>query len=306
MNLQAKGAYASAIIWGTWVLVLTGVDLPGYWVTAITSLTGFLALFVYILLIKGTASFRDVLHQPRLLKLILLVAFLEAANNALFMAAMLVAIAGEGSIFVPLIRALTGITTPLLVSILARHEFSVKYLLYGIMATLGIIVLFTWDGLDLSDRLSPLGILLASASVIMWSAQLIIQRFLALETTKQNQTSTNVITYQSLFAGVFLLPLVIYYAGTSDGFSLGAVWPQILFIGIFGITHVAVAFILQLNALKHITAQQAAVINYLEPLTSITLSILVLHETFNIGFIIGATLILTAAVQSGRTSTEKL
>src|SRR3989344_1425708 len=112
MKLQSMGMFLATILWGTWVLVLTGVTLPGYFVTAITSFTGFLGLVVYIFVTKQNKSFLSVTKNRKLFKLIALVAFLEASQNALFMIAFKLAIVGGGSVFIPIIRSFIGIITP--------------------------------------------------------------------------------------------------------------------------------------------------------------------------------------------------
>ncbi len=124
MKLQSKGMYGAAIIWGTWVLVLSGITLPGYFVTAITSFTGFLGLLIYVAITKNAVSFKKVFKHPKLLRLTAIVAFLEAAQNALFMVAFILAVSGGGTIFIPIIRSLTGVVTPLIAALTVKREFS--------------------------------------------------------------------------------------------------------------------------------------------------------------------------------------
>ncbi len=170
--------------------------------------------------------------------------------------------------------------------------------MYGVIASAGAIIIFSWDGLDLGGRVSYLGLSLVGLSVIISAVQSIVQRFLALEMAATNQPATNIVTYQSLIATIFLVPLIVYYFSTTANATIN-ILPQIMFIGIFGLTHVALAFVLRLNALKYITAQQSVVISYLEPVTSVTLSVLFLREAFNLGYVIGSVLILGAAIAVG-------
>src|SRR4051812_44496281 len=87
LKIQSGGMFGAAAIWGTWVLILRNISLPGYLVTAVTSFTGFLGLLVYSLITGKKFSFLEVLKNKKLFRLIAIVAFLEAAQNALFMAA---------------------------------------------------------------------------------------------------------------------------------------------------------------------------------------------------------------------------
>lgn len=295
--------YGAAIIWGTWVLVLSNVSLPGYFITAITSLTGFVGLLAYVLWKKSQKSLLTVLKSRKLLKLTALVAFFEAAQNALFMAAFLLAVAGGGSIFIPIIRALIGVVTPMLTALTTKKEFSARYLVYGIIASLGMIIIFSWEGLNPGGRVSYLGLSLVGASVIIAALEMIVIRLQALEMSSQKQPSTSVMTYQTLLAGIFLLPLLIYYFATNEVLPVDIV-SQIGFISIFGLTHVALAFILRLKAMRHITASQAVIIGYLEPITSVALSVIFLRESFNLGFVIGGALVLYAAIAAGLRSAK--
>lgn len=290
--------FGAALIWGTWVLVLSGISLPGYFVTAITSFTGFLGLLAYILFTKGGGSLSKILKNRRLLRLTALVALLEAGQNALLMVAFMLAISGGGSIFIPIIRSLTGVVTPLVAGVLARKEFSARYLLYGVVATAGAVLICSWNGLNVGGRVSYLGLSLVGLSVVLLSVLYIVQRFLALELSSSGQQATGVVTLQTLLASIFLIPLIIYYFATTHHATAGLL-PQIAFISIFGITHVALAFVLRLNALRHITAQQGVVIGYLEPVASITLSILFLKEAVSVGYVIGGVLILGSAIAAG-------
>lgn len=298
MKLQSTGMFAAATIWGTWVLVLSGISLPGYFVTAITSFTGFLALLIYVFATKNQTSFAAIIRNPKLLRLTALVAFLEAVQNALLMVAFMLAISGGGSVFIPIIRSLTGVVAPLAAGVVARKEFSVRYLLYGVVATAGAILIFGAGGLEAGGRISYLALGLVGLSVVVLAIEYIVQRFLALEIVASGQQTTNVVTYQALLASLFLTPLIIYYFSTPAG-TVHGLGSQVAFISIFGITHVALALVLRLNALKHMTAQQGVVIGYLEPVTSITLSILFLNESISTGYVIGSLLVLGSAIAAG-------
>lgn len=303
MKLQSTGMFAAAMIWGTWVLILSGVSLPGYFVTAITSFTGFLGLLAYVFATKKGDSLFAILRNRKLLQLIVAVALLEAVQNALFLIAFKLAISGGGSVFIPIIRAFIGIITALLAIGIDKKEFSVRYLLYGVLSTLGAIIIFSWEGLNAEGRISYLGLTLVIASVIISGIQYIVQRIMALEMSAVGQQETNVVTYQALLSGIFLLPLIIYYFFTSQADTTGLL-PQLAYIGIFGFTHVALAFVLRLNALRYITAQQGVIIGYLEQITSITISILFLKEQISIGYVIGAALIIGSAIAAGLHSAQ--
>src|ERR1035437_6816108 len=98
LKIQSGGMFGAAVIWGTWVLILRNVTLPGYFVTIITSFTGFLGLLIYALVTGKKTSLLLILGNKKLLRLIAVVAFLEAAQAALFMVAFQLAILNGGSV----------------------------------------------------------------------------------------------------------------------------------------------------------------------------------------------------------------
>jgi drug/metabolite transporter (DMT)-like permease len=306
MKLQGAGMFAAAVIWGTWVLVLSNVTLPGFFVTAITSATGFLGL-LFVVLIRGQKqSFMDVLSSKTLRKYILVVAFLEAFQNALFMVAFTLAIEGGGSVLIPIIRSFVGIITPLLAIYISKHEkFSSKYLLYGTISTIGAILIFTWGGIQIGNQISFLALGLVVLSVAVMGIQNITMRSMAIQMKEAGQNEMNVITYQAMFSAIFLSPLIACYLFLNPSVVGVGFAPAVAYIGIFGLTHVALAFVLRLNALKHITAQQAVIIGYLEQVVSISLSILFLGEQLTAGLMIGATLIIGSAMKAGLYSVER-
>jgi drug/metabolite transporter (DMT)-like permease len=303
LKIQSGGAFGASIIFGTWVLILRNVTLPGYFVTIVTSFTGFLGLLVYAIVSGKKSSLLNVLKHKKLIRLIVLVALFEAVQNALFMIAFQLAILNGGSVFIPVIRAFIGIITPIIAIFVAKKDFSFRYLAYGVLATLGAIIIFSWKGLDAGGRVSYVALLLVTISVVVLSVEYIFQRFMAIEMSLSKQLESNVVTYQTIFSAVFLSPLIIYFFSTSGSAHVN-IGIQVLFISIFGLTHVALAFILRLNALRHITASQGVIIGYIEQVVSISLSVLLLRETINMGFIVGAVLIIGSAIAAGMHSSR--
>lgn len=305
IKLRGLGMFAASMIWGTWVLVLKDISLPGFFITITTSFTGFLGLLVFIFATGRKKSFLSIIKIPDLLKLIAGVAFLEAIQNAFYMAALLLAIKDGGSVFIPLIISFKGIVTPIIQILIAKKEFSPRYFLYGAISTIGAVLIFSWNGLNTGGRISYLALFFVIASVVISSFQYIAQRVMALKMVSFRQAETIIITYQTLLSSIFLLPLIIGYLLLHTGILVNSNIPaQLTYIAFFGLTHVALAFILRLNALKHITAQQGVIIGYLEPVTSISLSIIFLKETINIGYIIGSVLILASSLAAALYSTS--
>lgn len=74
----------------------------------------------------------------------------------------------------------------------------------------------------------------------------------------------------------------------------------IFLLAVVGIVHTGVAYWLYFGALKRLSAQTAALMSYVDPITSILLSALVLGEEMTLPGIVGAVLVLGAAALDWR------
>lgn len=92
---------------------------------------------------------------------------------------------------------------------------------------------------------------------------------------------------QLLLASIILLPYVIYQnnSWSMSGFSL-------LSLTILGVIHTGIAYLLYFSSLQKLPAQKVAIFSYLDPVTAIILSTVLLSEPMTISQWIGAILIL--------------
>jgi drug/metabolite transporter (DMT)-like permease len=96
---------------------------------------------------------------------------------------------------------------------------------------------------------------------------------------------------QSLFISLFLLPFVI--STNIANLSLST-W---VCLAVIGVTHCTLAPLLYISGLKHIKAQHAAVIGYLEPLAAVILGLFLTHESPSLSIWFGgAAILLSGAV----------
>ena len=98
---------------------------------------------------------------------------------------------------------------------------------------------------------------------------------------------------QLLLASIILLPYVIYQGNSwsMSGFSL-------LSLAILGIIHTGIAYLLYFSSLQELPAQKVAIFSYLDPVTAIILSTVLLAEPMSISQWIGAVLILGSLLVS--------
>ena len=96
-------------------------------------------------------------------------------------------------------------------------------------------------------------------------------------------------------AAVVMIPYM-FAAGTLKAYSLGT--GQVLGLLTVGILHTGIAYALYFGAIEKIPAQTAALLSYIDPVTAVLLSAGLLHESMSVLSVIGAVLIIGAAMIS--------
>ncbi len=96
-------------------------------------------------------------------------------------------------------------------------------------------------------------------------------------------------------AAVILVPYTLLTEDISSEMLTGQ---TILLLLTVGIIHTGLAYTLYFSAIKELKAQTAAIFSYIDPLTAVLLSALLLKEQLNADIIIGAVLILGSAMLS--------
>ena len=99
---------------------------------------------------------------------------------------------------------------------------------------------------------------------------------------------------------VFLLPYCLF--SSIQSITL----PSLLNLFILGIIYTAFAYFLFFSAIKELSGQKAALLTYIDPLTAILTSALILHETIVPIQLFGGLLIICAALISELTPKGKI
>ncbi len=115
-----------------------------------------------------------------------------------------------------------------------------------------------------------------------------------------NKKLKNVTQYDKLMVQLpssvlIVLPYVIFH---NIGKTMTFDTKSIIIVLILGIVHTGIAYSFYFDSLSAIPVQAVAVLGYIEPVVTIILSALVLHESLDLFGIIGAVLILGSAVLS--------
>lgn len=100
---------------------------------------------------------------------------------------------------------------------------------------------------------------------------------------------------QLLSASLVLLPYMAA-AGTLHAYSLGI--GQAAALITVGIVHTGMAYVLYFGSVERLPAQTAALFGYIDPVTAVFLSVILLHEPMSLLTLAGAVLILGSAAVS--------
>lgn len=183
-----------------------------------------------------------------------------------------------GYYFAPIIVALLS-------PILLKEKFTLKLSLSVIAAMVGLfLVLNSQVGNSMGDYNHIKGIIIALCAACLYATVMMLNKYI------QGVSDYERTFIQLLSAGLVLLPFIIYRNCLiiSDIKSL-------LFIIILGVLHTGIAYCLYFSAIRDINAQSAALLSYIDPVSSIFFSVIFLGEVLSIWQIIGGSVILLAA-----------
>ena len=106
-------------------------------------------------------------------------------------------------------------------------------------------------------------------------------------------------TIQMLCAGLVMVPYMLLTGGIDGaGFTITAV----LLLLVVGVIHTGFAYVLYFGSMDGLKAQSIAMLSYIDPVTALLLSALVLREPLSAAGVAGAIMILLSAVISEKRS----
>lgn len=143
--------------------------------------------------------------------------------------------------------------------------------------------------LDGGQVIAVKGIFFGVASAVMYAVIVILNKKLT-DIRPADRTA-----FQLFVSSVVLTPYTILTGGFNGAeFTFGVTALLVL----AGILHTGIAYMLYFGALDRVKANTAAILSYIDPVTAIILSAVVLGESITIWTIVGAVMILGAAAVS--------
>ncbi len=169
----------------------------------------------------------------------------------------------------------------MLASIFLKEKITPKTIVCIGFSLVGLFMIASNTGTSTGNSQHIKGILFAMSGAILYSLVVVISL------TIKNVSSIKISTYQMVASSIVLLPFVIQ-SNIFFNLKLNAI-PIIL---ILGIVHTCLAYILYFSGMKKTKANTVAILGYIEPITAVVLSFIVLHEPLTTMQIIGGVIVL--------------
>lgn len=193
--------------------------------------------------------------------------------------------------------ALTYYLAPILVILAAplilQEKLSLRKLLCTAFALLGLFLILN-NGLNESSADSLTGMIYGLIAAVFYAALTLINKFI-----KDLDGLTNT-CFQLLFSAILLFCWSVL-AGSSWS-SLPAA-DDIFLLLVLGICHGGAGFYLFFTGMQALNGQSIAILSYVDPLTSLLLSVLCMNEPMSLLQGIGALLLFSSIWLAERTST---
>ncbi len=166
--------------------------------------------------------------------------------------------------------------------VLFKEKMTAKQWICFVMSTLGIILITGLGDLSTGNN-HFLGIAFGLGAACLYAAVVLLNKFI------KKVEGIHRTFLQFLAAILVLVP----YVGCTGGITLSGLhvtgWVCLLIVGV---VHTGVTYCLYFSSLKELPGQKAAVLSYIDPLTAVLVSVLILGESMSIMQVTGGILIL--------------
>ncbi len=177
----------------------------------------------------------------------------------------------------------------LLSPIIFKEKLTGKKAICAFIAIIGMVLV---SGVinDGSQKIGSFqGVLLGLGAAVFYSIVVIMNKRIAGVDAYQKTT------IQLLSAGIVMIP----YLFLTGGFDMGEVSARaIILLVLVGIVHTGIAYVLYFGSMEGLSVQTIAILSYIDPVSALLFSALLLREPLNVMSIIGAVMIIGSAIVS--------
>ncbi|WCN36198.1 DMT family transporter [Aneurinibacillus uraniidurans] len=266
----------SMIIFGTIGVFVRHIDLSSSQIALLRSLIGSLFLMTVMFIMKKKISWKLV------------------KANAVFLLLSSIALGGNWILLFQAYRhttisnaALSYYFAPVFVMILSpfvlKEKLSTKKIICIGVAMLGMLLIVGNGGISASGFDDLLGIGYGLLAAACYASLMLVNKFI------KNMDGLETTFIQLGMAALLLMPYVFF----TEKFNISEVSSSsILFIVILGIIHTGIGFLLFFSGMKKLKGQSIAALSYVDPITSLVISAVILQESMTFVQLLGGTLLL--------------
>jgi len=169
------------------------------------------------------------------------------------------------------------------------EKLGAKKLLCAALALIGMVFVAGLPQSGMPAGSEAKGILLALGAAVLYASVVLLNKKLGAVAA---ETRT---LLQLGFAGLVLLP----YCAASGALQFSAMTPASwAVLALVGVVHTGLCYLLYFSAVGELPAQTAALMSYIDPVTAVLLSVTVLRQPMDGWAMLGAALIIGAAMAS--------
>lgn len=278
MNIDVTKYFIANFIYGTISFFLHFVNASSEFVVLCRGLLGSLFIFFIMLINKELPDRQSI--KDNFKYLIISGAALGFNWVALF----------AGYRYGSAITSLCNYTAPIIITIIStiiyKEKMSLKQLIFVLMAFIGII--FVSGVFETNNSVDYHCVIYGMLAAIGFTILVINNRKL-----KDIKPLDKTIT-QLLVSALVVLPYVYF----NNGFPTTLDTRSLLIIILLGFVHTGLAYIFYFNSIGVLPIHKVVIIGYIEPVLSVIVGVLVFNEPISIFGIIGAVLIILAALLS--------
>ncbi|BAU28453.1 RarD protein [Aneurinibacillus soli] len=266
----------SMTIFGTIGVFVRYIDLSSSEIALLRSLIGSLFLMTVMFIMKKKISWGLV------------------KANALFLLLSSIALGGNWILLFQAYRhttisnaALSYYFAPVFVMILSplvlKEKLSTKKIICIGVAMLGMLLIVGNGGVSASGFDDLLGIGYGLLAAACYASLMLVNKFI------KNMDGLETTLIQLGMAALLLMPYVFF----TEKFNISEVSSSsILFIVILGIIHTGVGFLLFFSGMQKLKGQSIAALSYVDPITSLVISAVILQESMTFVQLLGGALLL--------------
>jgi RarD protein len=289
-NMKFKAyTIAAMLIFGSIGLFVRGINLPSSEIALFRGIIGSTFLLLSVALLKNNFSWKAIRSN---LTLLLLSGAAIGANWIFLFEAYKYTTISTATLCYYCAPVIVIMLSPMIL----KEKLSGLKIACVLASLLGMSFVAGINNLSGGGQNNLLGIACGLIAAVLYASVMLINKFLkGLSGIESSST-------QLLIASAVLLPYVLLTEKVSFSAFTGN---TILLILVVGIVHTGIAYLLYFSAMQKLPGQTIALFSYIDPITAIILSSLILGEVMNPLQILGAFLILGSTCISELYETRK-